>query len=126
MQALTTGKRSLLRLLKSKLEPQAYKRAQRFLSTDAGVGAILGLIGLLGPMLPRYGGVPMVEGLCDEFLAEGMAKGFNQILATLASTLTPVFAEISNTSKVRVAATPIAEEIPEEEGEAELQARMIL
>jgi hypothetical protein len=89
IQALTTGKRNLIRAAKSHLPENVSSAAEGFLETDVGQGVVLALIGLLGPMTPKYGEHPVVEAMCAEFLEEGMALGSNQVLTLLGSLIEP-------------------------------------
>lgn len=89
MRALTTGKKALLAVAKSRVKPAAYDMIEAFLDTDAGQGAVIGLIGLAGPMTPKLGKNKHVQALSEEFLDEGVAKGFNQVLSLVAMIVEP-------------------------------------
>jgi len=89
MRALTTGKKALLAVAKSRVKPAAYDMIEAFLDTDAGQGAVIGLIGLAGPMTPKFGKNKHVQALAEEFLDEGVAKGFNQVLSLVAMIVEP-------------------------------------
>jgi len=89
MQALTNGKNAILNAVKDKLEPNSFAMLEGILSSDAGAGAILALIGVLGPMIPKVGEDRRVQGLCEEFLDEGMAKGANEVLNIGIAVLAP-------------------------------------
>jgi len=92
MRALTEGRAALLAALKPRVQPAAFDIVEAFLETDVGQGAVIGLIGVAGPMTPKFGKNKHVQALCDEFLEEGMAKGANQLLGLLASIIEPVIA----------------------------------
>lgn len=137
MRALTTGKKALLAVAKSRVKPAAYDMIEAFLDTDAGQGAVIGLIGLAGPMTPRLGKNKHVQALSEEFLDEGVAKGFNQVLSLVAMIVEPALesaiAEIPGVDaiadkvvpkrrKKRVATIPdarVSRSEPEEEEEGE-------
>lgn len=89
MRALTTGKKALLAVAKARVKPAAYDMIEAFLDTDAGQGAVIGLIGLAGPMTPKFGKNKHVQALAEEFLDEGVAKGFNQVLSLVAMIVEP-------------------------------------
>jgi hypothetical protein len=89
MRALTSGKKALLSAAKSRVKPATFDIIEAFLETDAGQGAIIGLLGLAGPMTPKLGKNKHVQALCDEFLEEGVAKGFNQVLSIVAMIVEP-------------------------------------
>lgn len=89
MRALTTGKQALLMAMKPRVQPAAYDIMETFLSTDVGEGAVIGLLGLAGPMTPKLGKNKHVQALCEEFLDEGVAKGFNQVLSLVAALVEP-------------------------------------
>jgi hypothetical protein len=89
MRALTNGKKAILAAVKPRVQPAAYDIVEAFLNSDAGEGAVIGIIGLAGPMTPKLGKNQHVQRLCEEFLDEGVAKGFNQVLSLVASIVEP-------------------------------------
>lgn len=89
MRALTEGKKVLLSALRPRIKPAAFDMVEAFLDTDAGQGALIGAIGLAGPMAPKIGKNKHVQALCEEFLDEGVAKGFNQVLSLVAMIVEP-------------------------------------
>lgn len=89
MRALTNGKAALLNAARGRVKPATFDIIEAFLDTDAGQGAIIGVIGLAGPMTPKLGKNKHVQALCDEFLDEGVAKGFNQVLSLVAMIVEP-------------------------------------
>jgi ssDNA-binding Zn-finger/Zn-ribbon topoisomerase 1 len=89
MRALTEGRKVLLSALRPRIKPAAFDMIEAFLDTDAGQGALIGAIGLAGPMAPKIGKNKHVQALCEEFLDEGVAKGFNQVLSLVAMIVEP-------------------------------------
>lgn len=89
MRALTDGREKILQALKPRLDPGTFEIVEGFLDSDAGQGTILGLIGLAGPSVPKFGKDRRVQALCEEFLDEGVAKGMNQVLSLLKAILEP-------------------------------------
>ncbi len=92
MQALTNGKKAILSALEGRVDTGTHAMIETVLNTDVGQGVILGAIGLAGPSIPKVGEDPRVQMLCDEFLNEGVAKGFNEGINLLASILGPALA----------------------------------
>ena len=92
MQALTNGKKAILSALEGRVDTGTHAMIETVLNTDVGQGVILGAIGLAGPSIPQVGEDPRVQMLCDEFLNEGVAKGFNEGINLLASILGPALA----------------------------------
>lgn len=132
MQAVTNGKNAVLNAFKDRLEPNSFAMLEGFLSSDVGQGSLLGLIGLLGPMLPKVGEDPRVQALCEEFLDEGVAKGANEAMNFAMAILAPalmsavaalppvaeaVEARAASKTKKRIAAPEEAKEIAEVEEE---------
>lgn len=113
MQALTNGKKAILSALEGRVDTGTHAMIETVLGTDVGQGVILGAIGLAGPSIPKIGEDPRVKALCEEFLNEGVAKGFNEGLNLLASILGPALA--SAVAALPPVATAVKEKLPKGE-----------
>ncbi len=91
MRALKHGRLAILKMAKKFFRPAAYDLFEAFLNTDAGQGFILGAVGLGGPYVPKLGKQQAVQDICEEFLDEGVAMGYNEVLGFVGMVLTPVF-----------------------------------
>lgn len=107
MQAVTNGKNAVLNAFKDRLDPNSFAMLEGFLSSDAGQGALLGLIGLVGPMIPKVGEDHRVQALCEEFLDEGVAKGTNEVMNVAMAILAPAL------MSAVAALPPVAEAVEE-------------
>jgi ssDNA-binding Zn-finger/Zn-ribbon topoisomerase 1 len=94
MRALSEGRKAILAALKSRVQPATFDLVEAFLDTDAGQGAIIGLIGLAGPYTPKLGQNKHVQAICEEFLDEGVAKGANEVFGLLGLILEPVLKSV--------------------------------
>lgn len=94
MRALSEGKKAIMTALKPRVQPASLDLIEAFLDTDAGQGAILGLVGLAGPYAPKIGKNKHVQVVCEEFLDEGVAKGANEVFGLLGAVLEPVLKSI--------------------------------
>jgi len=89
MRALKGGRTALLVALGPYLDAAALNALGTYLATEAGQGMLIGLIGLAGPHVPRFGQDPRVRALSDEFLDEGVALGLNGAVGLLARLVEP-------------------------------------
>lgn len=94
MRALSEGRKAILGALKPRVQPATFDLVEAFLDTDAGQGAIIGLIGLAGPYTPKLGQNKHVQAVCEEFLDEGVAKGANEVFGLLGMILEPVLKSV--------------------------------
>lgn len=94
MRALTEGKKAILGALRKRVQPATFDLLEAFLDTDAGQGAILGIVGLAGPYTPKLGKNKHVQAVCEEFLDEGVAKGANEVFGLLGLILEPVLKSV--------------------------------
>lgn len=94
MRALTEGKKAILGVLRKRVQPATFDLVEAFLETDAGQGAILGIVGLAGPYTPKIGKNKHVQAVCEEFLDEGVAKGANEVFGLLGMILEPVLKSV--------------------------------
>lgn len=144
MRALSEGRKAILKALRNRVQPATFDLVEAFLDTDAGQGAVLGLVGLAGPYTPKIGKNKHVQAVCEEFLDEGVAKGANEVFGLLGMILEPVLRSVMSslpevseiadkvvpkrrkkrvaTSEVRVAKKPEPEEDADED-EAEEERR---
>lgn len=90
MKALTGGRKALLKVAKSNLNPGTNAVVQTILKSQGGAGAILGLVGIAGTFSAKYRDNPLARSICEEFVDEGIAMGANEVLDFLIALVEPV------------------------------------